>query len=201
MNFSISQELKKTFHVHALRREANHNLTGRQWGDYQQLTDRCQKAHSQEQKLFNERLHSRVDQEYRKIMSGNAAKNWHLKPNGQRDDMFDRKALLEQADTNVRNRHAQRLARITQIEERGIETLLQRSSRENQLTDQSKDAFTRAAERRSGEQRRTRKMGEKTRPIVKLDNQERKANGCNVCTQRNGAREKRSRKLFGQAFV
>lgn len=156
MSPSITQELKQTFHVHALRHEANHLLTGRQWDQYQQLAERCQKSRDQENKLFKERFGSRIDQECRKILRDNAARNLNLKPIGQQDDLFDRAALLKQADTNVRNRHEQRLAKITQREEQGIETLLQRSSRENQLTGQSKDAFARAADRRSGEERRVR---------------------------------------------
>ena len=156
MSLSIHQELKQTFHLAALRKEANTFLTGRQWSQYQRLKDRCNGARTQEQKLFKERYHSRIDQECRKILRDNTAKNRHLKPIGQQDDLFDRAALLKQADTNVRKRHEQRLARITQIEEQGIESLLQSSLRANQFTNQSKDAFTRAADRRSGEERRVR---------------------------------------------
>lgn len=163
MSLSISQELKQTFHLHALRREANTLLTGRQWEQRQALTSRCQNAIEKEEKLFKERYHGRMDQECRKILRDNAAKNRHLKPIGQQDDLFDRASLLKQADMNVRHRHEQRLARIAQIETRGIETLLQRSSRANQLTGQSKDAFARAADRRSGQERRVRQIGEKTR--------------------------------------
>jgi len=163
MSLSIHQELKQTFHLAALRKEANTFLTGRQWSQYQGLKDRCDVARTQEQKLFKERYHNRVDQECRKILRDNAAKNRHLKPIGQQDDLFDRASLLKQADTNVRNRHHQRLARITQVEERGIQALLQRSSRANQLTGQSKDAFARSADRRSGEERRIRQNSEKTR--------------------------------------
>lgn len=159
----IAQELKKTFHIHALRHEAKHNLTGRQWDQYQQLTDRCQKARDKEETLFKDRFDGRIDQECRKILRDNAARNRHLKPIGQQDDLFDRASLLKQADTNVRNRHEQRLARITQMEERGIENLLQRSSRANQRTSQSKDAFARAADRRSGKERRVREKDQKTR--------------------------------------
>jgi len=143
MSLSIHQELRQTFHLAALRHEAKQNLTGRQWGQYQELKGRCDKARDQEQKLFSERYHGRIDQECRKILKENAAKKRHLKPLGQQDDLFDRSSLLKQADTNVRNRHEQRLARITKLEEQGIETLLQRSARANQRGDQSKDAFAR----------------------------------------------------------
>lgn len=156
MSISISQELKQTFHIHALRHEASHQLTGRQWDQYQKLTDRCEKARSHEQKLFNERYHGRVNQECRKILNGNTAKTREFKPIDQQDDLFDKASLLKQADTNVRNRHEQRLARITQIEEHRIESLLQGSSRANQIKGQSKDAFARVADRRSGSERRVR---------------------------------------------
>ena len=155
MRPSIAQELKQTFHVHALHHEARHNLTGRQWDQYQQWTTRCDKARNREEKLFDERYQGRVDQECRKIMRDKAAMTRKMKPITHQDDLFDRTALLAQADRNVRNRHHQRLGRITQIEERGIERLLQRSARTNQHTGQSKDAFARAATRRSGQDRRS----------------------------------------------
>jgi acyl-CoA reductase-like NAD-dependent aldehyde dehydrogenase len=153
---SIAQELRQTFHNHALRYEAKHNLTGRQWDQYSQLTERCQNASDKETKLFNERYHGRINQEYKKLLHEKTAKAKDYKPGFAQDDLLDRTALLKQADTNVRDRHKQRLALIEQKETQGIETLLQRSSRENQLTGQSKDAFARAANRRSGQERRSR---------------------------------------------
>lgn len=161
MSFSISQELRQSFHLNALRHEASVLLTGRQWEARSQLTDRCQKAVKQEKRLFNERFDGRMSQEYKKLMNVNAAKKPQHKPSFVQHDIFDRAGLLKQADANVRNRHEQRIAKLEQIETRGIETLLQRSSRENQLTGQSKDAFTRATERRSGKERRVREMGKK----------------------------------------
>ncbi len=154
MPASIAQELRQTFHIHALRYEAKHNLTGRQWDQYSQLTERCQNASDKEAKLFNERYHGRINQEYKKLLHEKTAKTKDYKPGFVQDDLLDRTALLRQADTNVRDRHEQRLALIEQKETQGIETLLQRFSRENQYTGQSKDAFARAANRRSGEERR-----------------------------------------------
>lgn len=164
MSLSISQELKQTFHMHALRREARMLLTGRQWDQYNQLTERCQKASEKEELLFNERFSGRVDQEYRKLLNERTAKTKDFTPIHAQEDIFDKTALLKQADTNVRNRHEQRIAGIQQYEERGIETLLQRSTRENQLTGQSKDAFARAADRRSGEERRMRQRAGNCQP-------------------------------------
>jgi len=156
MSLSISQELKQTFHLHALRREANSQLTGRQWEQRQSLTSRCQKASKKEEHLFVERYQTRINQEYKKLQNERTAKTKEHKPGFVQDDIFDRASLLKQADTNVRNRHEQRLGRIKQFETRELETLLQRSSRENQLTGRSKDAFGRAADRRLGEERRVR---------------------------------------------
>lgn len=165
---SIAQELRQTFHIHALRYEAKHRLTGRQWDQYNQLTEPCQKAYDKETRLFNERFDGRINQEYKKLLDEQTSKTKDYKPGFVQDDLFDRKALLKQADTNVRHRHEQRLASIEEKETQAIETLLKGSARVNQHTDQSKDAFARAAERRSGNERRTRQTGE---PINKSSRQ------------------------------
>ena len=155
MSLSISQELRQTFHVHALRREASFLLTGHQWDAQQTLSNRCQTARDKEQRLFNERYDGRIAQEYKKLMNEGTERRKDFKPGYRLEDPFDRASLLKQADTNVRSRYEQRLARIDQFEERNLEILLQRSSRENQLTGQSKDAFACATERRSGNERRS----------------------------------------------
>ncbi len=162
---SISQELKQVFNLHVLRNEANRLLTGRQWELRQSLTDRCQKAIKKEERLFDERYHTRITGEYKKLMDEGASKKLELKPASQQDDVFDRASLLEQADTNVRNRHEQRLAKIEQIETRGIESLMQRADRENQLTGHSKDAFARATNRRLGKERRSGKTNKQSQSM------------------------------------
>lgn len=166
MSPSMSQSIRETFHIHALRHEAKILLTGRQWDQHNKLSERCQKASDKETNLLNERFEARMTQEYKKLLNERTSVTKRHKPNFAQDDLFDRTTLLKQADTNVRNRHERRLAFIEQYETQRTEALLQRSSRENQITGQSKDAFARAADRRSGEERRTRKMGEQNQSPV-----------------------------------
>lgn len=155
MSLSLTQELKQTFHLHALRRQANMALTGRQWGKHTALKNRCEKARRDERRLFDERYETRIRQEYKKLLHEQNGKVKEFKPRWAQHDNFNKKALLAQSDTNVRGRHESRLQRIDRYEARELETLLQSSVRANQLTGKSKQAFNKSVDRRSGAERRS----------------------------------------------
>ncbi|MEM7069447.1 MAG: hypothetical protein AAF478_11245 [Pseudomonadota bacterium] len=164
MNMSISQELKQTFHLHSLRREAGFQLTGRQWEQHNAISKRCRAATEKEKRLFNERYEMRIAQECRNLINESGSKNRNLKPIGQQDDLFDRASLLKQADTNVRKGHERRIEVIDRYEARKIEELLQRSARVNQHRGQSRKPFNETADRRSGTDRRRGLTANQSRP-------------------------------------
>ena len=84
------------------------------------------------------------------------SKNRALKPGWGQEDLFDRDALLQQADSNIRNAHQNRLNRIEKYEERGLETLLRKAKRENSLQGNAARSFNHQCDRRSGHERRKR---------------------------------------------
>ena len=153
MTLSISKQIRESFNLHALRRESK-ILTGRQWDKRNAIVDRCERARNKELKLFNERFDGRVNQEAKRLMDKQASKVRQHKPGFVQDDIFSRSALMTQAHSNIRNRHERRMAFIERFETRELETLLQQSKRINRSTGQAKDALSRAADRRSGRERR-----------------------------------------------
>ena len=163
MSLSITQEVKQTFHLVALRIEAKDLLTGRQWGKRNALVERCDRARQKENALFDERLHARVAIEQKKLINRAGSKTKQHKPIWAQDDLFDKSASLAQADKNVRSAHKQRISRIDQYEERGLEALMQSARRENKIQGKSKQNLNQVADRRVGGERRIRQAGKQSR--------------------------------------
>ena len=163
LSLSITQDVKQTFHLVALRIEAKDLLTGRQWEKRRALVKRCKAARGKENMLFKERLHTRVKIEQKKLIDEAGSKTKQHKPIWAQDDLFDSTASLAQADKNVRSAHESRLERINQYEERGLEALMQSARRENKIQGKSKQNLNQVADRRVGGERRIRKFGKQTR--------------------------------------
>ena len=163
MSLSTSQEVKQTFHLVALRKESKDLLTGRQWEQRRALVKRCKEARGKEIMLFKERLHTRVAIEQKKLIDEAGSKDREHKPKWAQDDLFDGTASLAQADKQVRSAHEQRISRINQYEERGLEALVQSARGENKIQGKSVRNFNQTSDRRVGGERRIRKLGKQSR--------------------------------------
>lgn len=153
MALSIGSELQKAFHLVALRRETDILLTGRQWEKRNSIVERCAKASQKEEDLFKERFDSRIATEQKRLINEAGSITRTLQPDHAQNDLFDKTALLTQADTNVRNAHEDRLNKIQDFETEKLESLLQTSSRENQLQGKAKRSFNKKADRRQSPRR------------------------------------------------
>lgn len=156
MSLTIAQELKQTFHLVVLRMESEDLLTGRQWEKRHGLVKRCDQARKKETGLFNERFDARIVIEQKRLIDNAAAKIKQHKPVWGHDDLFDKTAVLAQADKNVRSAHENRITRINQYETRGLEALVQSARRENQIQGKPTHAFNKVKDRRQGNERRIR---------------------------------------------
>ncbi len=154
MNLSISQEIKQTFHLVALRKEAKDLVTGRQWEKRDGLIQRCDQARGKEIGLFKERFDVRVANEQKKLIDEAGSKTRNYKPIWAQDDLFDSTTSLAQADSNVRSAHENRIARIDNYERSGLEALMQSARRENKVQGKSVSNFNQTADRRVGGERR-----------------------------------------------
>lgn len=148
MALSIGSELQKAFHLVALRRDADVLLTGRQWEKRKALIGRCERARQKEESLFEERFDARIAVEQKRLLNQAGSRNRTLQPDYAQNDLFDKTALLTQADTNVRNAHENRLDKIQDFETEKLESLLLTSARENQLQGKAKRSFNNKADRR-----------------------------------------------------
>lgn len=163
MSLSITQEIKQTFHLVALRKESKDLLTGRQWEQRRALVKRCKEARGKENAFFDERFHTRVTIEQKKLIDQSGSKTKDHKPVWGQDDVFDKSASLAQADKNVRSAHENRIERINQYEERGLEALIQTARAENKIQGKSVRSFNQTSDRRVGGERRIRQIGKQSR--------------------------------------
>lgn len=153
MTISISQNVRLTFNLVALRKESADLLTGRQWENRNRYVDRCENARQAERELFNERYDVRIANEVRRLTDEAGSKVKEYKPKWAQDDLFDKSARLSQADTNVKTTHENRIIGIDQIEQRALEKMTYSARAENQIHGNSERAFNKAADRRIADRR------------------------------------------------
>lgn len=127
LDFTIGEELRRTFHLAALRKEANANLTGRQWEVHRQIKQRSERARQQERKLYRARYMTRVEQRQRKLIDDAGRIRRDLQHPWFPRDRFDKSATFAQAQRDVRADHKRRMARIDNYEERALSELVEKS--------------------------------------------------------------------------
>lgn len=150
---SLNEELRRTFEVAAMRREARHLETPRQWREANALLQRCAKARAHEKDLYLARYESRTEARHRRLIDEAGRQSGPgFRPFGVGADRFDPHALRMQAERDVRAAHAGRLIRIEEIERRGLAALLARSHQENGRRGQAREAFARASSPAGGMQ-------------------------------------------------
>lgn len=99
---------------------------------------------------------TRVEVARRRLIDEAAKRGVELKPWWAGDDRFDKAAIQRQAERDVRRAHERRLLRIEEAERQGLRAIVHRSMRENNMRGIAREAFDRAADRRTGLERRDR---------------------------------------------
>jgi hypothetical protein len=154
MSFDIATELKRTFDLASLRREAKHNLSGDDWHDYQTLKQSFAEKRQQEKRDFDRTYATTVEAERQRLIDKAGAKAKHFRHRWFGDDAFDKAALTRQAHRNVRHRFEQTLAALDDQERQSTEQLLERVSPSRKTQRSIKPGFLQAANRRRGIDRR-----------------------------------------------
>ena len=151
---SINEELKRAFQLASLRQQARFLTEPRQWRETSNLLMRCEAARTREKDLYQERYEARVENRRRKLIDEAGQVRREHRPVDQGRDRFDPQATLRQAHNDVRNAHAGRIARIEEFERAELGLIVERARRESALRGMAQGAFDRAADRRSGLDRR-----------------------------------------------
>ena len=154
MPWSIANELRREFHTSNLRSEMANITSARQREQATRLMDRCESVRQRETELYNKNYLTRVEVARRRIIHQAGAKVREFNHPWAYRDRFSTADTLRQAQRDIQFTHERRIAKIDEIETRGLEDLMQRSMRQNLLRGKSRVAFAKATNRRSGLDRR-----------------------------------------------
>lgn len=154
MALSVNEELRRAFELASLRREANAIQSPRQWAEVIKLQTRCRDLRSCEIDLYAARYTGRVEMRRRQLIDEAGRRDIHHRPIWASTDRFDPEATLRQAQRDVRAAHAGRIQRIEEYERKKLKDYVARFGRQNELRGLATGDFARAADRRTGFDRR-----------------------------------------------
>ena len=154
MDKTRRDDVRMTFRLATLRREAGAIKTGPQWQRVRAIQERCDKLRKQETRLFKERYLTRVEMQVNALMHKAGRKTLEHKPRFGGVDRFDRDALLRQARRQVAAQHHKRLMVIDHEETRGLEKEMRRAKSENLRKGHAREAFTKTVDRKAAKDRR-----------------------------------------------
>jgi hypothetical protein len=154
MPLSVNKELRRIFELASLRREAGTLQTPKQWRDAARLQFRCNEARSREKDLYQAQYDTRVETARQRIIDKSGVPSRDHKPIWATEDRFSPAATLQQAQRDVRHNHSRRIERIDEYERQQLKKLVERSRRENAMSDEMRGEFERAADRRTVPDRR-----------------------------------------------
>lgn len=155
MSESLIHEIRDSFRKASLQAEAARGLKGDDWKTYRTIYAESVERQGAAEQAYRDTYDLRVE----------AARRWLIDQAGERKgpslilswfgrDGFDRAEIERQAHHMVQDNHQGTLARIEANRDRRIDTLLHQAERRKDMSEQVKQDFGRAADRRSGMDRR-----------------------------------------------
>ncbi len=154
MSFDVSEELRRTFDLAALRSEAQTLKTTHHWQQLSDIRTRHDALRLDEDKALEREWDKRVDIAYRKLMHGSAAAGRALSHPHAAQVQNSQEEMLRRAQRRVKAGHELRLIKIDESEAKETRALLKQAHRENNQSGKARYGFKKAAERRSGVDRR-----------------------------------------------
>jgi hypothetical protein len=152
----LSDEIKQTFDLEKLRLEAAQKLTKEEWPDFMKMRQGYEGQRRFAKRAFELEYDERVAMARVRLINKAGQKNLTLKPRWAGGDRFDKDAINRQAHREVRHAHRNDLARIERDEIRDTQQQIESSKVQRAFREMPKHDFNRAADRRSGAERRTR---------------------------------------------
>lgn len=154
----IGDDIRRSFDLASLRREAANKLSGEDWRAFRKIKETIDAGRRFAQRDYALDYKSRVEIERKRIIARAGAKEKSFTPFWSRNDRFDAAATLRQAQRNVRKQHEQVMARLDRREREAVHALLGRAETRNQTRETPKQDFARATDRRTGIERRMRRI-------------------------------------------
>lgn len=153
---SISNDLKRTFGIATLRREAAKILNASEWKELQGIKKKFLNQAKFEKRAHELEYDTRVEVMRKRLSNQAGSKTRDFKRRWFGNDRFDKAAIDRQAHRLVRNQLHQSLGRLEIQETRAINALMDRSEHRQHLREKPKQDFNKKADRRQGERRQSR---------------------------------------------
>lgn len=123
------------------------------WTVFRAIQENAAKHLKEERESYRSDYAGRVDNVRRELIKKAGSKTFeHPTPFGV--DKFNPDRINREAQRIVRNRHAQKMATILNVETSGYEALCERIQTRDQVKDLARDEFKRSVDRRTGQERR-----------------------------------------------
>jgi hypothetical protein len=151
---NITKELKRTFDLASLRREASKTLNVEEWRTFQKIKKGFDNQKRFEQRVYELEYDTRVEVACKRLINKAGEKNQNYKRRWFGNDNFDKSANYRQARRQVQAQHHKLLAHLETQEIRAVDGLLNRCEHRRQLQEKPKRDFAKAADRRTGTDRR-----------------------------------------------
>ena len=158
MSSPYSDQLKNTFDKSAhLQREAAKTLTSAEWIEFQKLTAEYDGRIRFEQRRYELEFKTRVEVARQKLIDQAGSKGRTFIPIWGGADRFDKAAIDRQAHRQVRHDHEKLMGRMNEAKAVEQDAFLDQCHHRRQQREKPRRDFARAADRRSGLDRRIKR--------------------------------------------
>lgn len=155
---SITADLKRTFDLASLRNRAKSLTRPADLEKMSEITKRYARETNKQEKLYKRDYKTRVEVALQARINKAGVKDRTFKHRLFGSDNFDKSALTRQAHRDVQHDHSRRISQLASRETQELNVLVstaeQRDASKQQLREETRDDFQRAADRRSGPDRR-----------------------------------------------
>ena len=152
------RNLRSLYGKAALQREAARKLNGEEWQQYREIREQFATQRRAEQRSYDQSYAARVNTVTKRLINkaGQTGTERKLTHRLFGADPFDKKAIRSKAKKIVQAEHSLVLQSLDRQRDQALDGLLARASYRQTLKEKPKRAFSKAANRRSGKDRRTR---------------------------------------------
>ncbi|MGI9506904.1 MAG: hypothetical protein ACR2RE_28010 [Geminicoccaceae bacterium] len=157
----LFKEIKQTFDLATLKREASNILTGKEWEAFQKITHDHARQHRFAKRAYELEYDERVAMARVRLINKAGNKDRGFKPPWSSTDRFDKEAINRQAQKIVRHAFLNEQVRIEGSEAKEISNLIENSEAARTKREKLGRDFERATDRRRGSDRRIPKQPRK----------------------------------------
>ncbi len=155
---SLSAEIKKTFELATLRKEAAKIFTPEEWKELQKIKEKFDGQKRYEKRVYDLEYKTRVEVARKRLINKAGEKQKIFNPVWVRNDRFEKDAINRQAVRNVQSQFKKIIQHYESLEARAIRGLLSRCDYARQVREKPRKDFAKAVDRRNGAERRQTRM-------------------------------------------